>query len=491
MQYCLITACLATLTSLSRGCARGATVLSASAVLLGCAALPTAQAEAPASAPLAPLLGQLAPAPAGKPATARGDNLSALGYVEQEFMLQGQARSYTKAGDWDDDGRWPVAPNATPTPYATRLLVRRPLNPAQFNGIVVVEWMNTVLGFDLDGIWSLTRDEIVREGYAWVGVSNEELSVEGLKEMNGARYAATKIASNDESYDVFSQAGRALRLNGQQLLGQTRPVKLLAGAYSQSAVFVNTYINAIQPRDEVYDGFLLHGRAPFAFPVVWGRWGKFDPNIRTDLKAPVMQVQSEMEVTVSWPLSKTVDTDKVRYWEVPGATHFAQHLQQDTHAVASTSFGSHAAQCLKPISTLPLHAVDNAALHALKTWVVDGKAPAKAPRMQRNGWGFIKHDAHGNALGGLRLPELDAPIATYAMYTNFTTKAWTRRNVYSCVAAGSTQPFGRDELRKLYPTHEAYVSQFKAAADAALAAGFLRPADHAEALKRAQQAQVP
>jgi hypothetical protein len=481
MQHCLAV--------LTHGCVRGGTVLSAAALMLGCT-LPIAQAVSPA--PSWPLpVSQLAVAPAGKPVTARADSLRALGYVEQEFTLQGQARTYTKAGDWGDDGRWPVAPTATPTPYKIRMLVRRPLSPAQFNGIVVVEWMNTVLGFDLDGIWSLTRDEITREGYAWVGVSNEEDSVKGLQGMDTSRYGAMRVPSNDVSYDVFSQAGTALRLRAQEMLGQTGPLKLLAGGYSQAAVFINTYINAIQPRDEVYNGFLLHGRAPFAFPVVWGRWGKFNPSIRADLKAPVMQVQSEMEVTVSWPLSKTMDTDKVRYWEVPGATHFAQHLQDDTHEVAPSSFGTQPAQCLKPINTLPLHTVDNAALHALKTWVVDGKAPSKAARIQRNALGFVKHDDHGNALGGLRLPQMDAPIATYAMYANFTTQGWTRRNIYACMAGGSTQPFDREELRKLYPTHEAYVQQFKAAADAAQAAGFLRPADHAAALQQAQQAQVP
>jgi hypothetical protein len=469
---------------LPRRCLPAAHALMASAILLGCAS-PNVQAVPP------PTPSTLAAAPSGLPATSRAQSIAALGYVEQEYTLKGQARTYAKHGDWGDDGRWGIAPNPTPVAYATRLLVRRPTDPARFNGMVVVEWLNTVLSFDLDGIWSLTRDELVREGYAWVGVTAEATGMKNLKELDGARYAGGQVPTDDASYDIFSQAGATVRQRRQTLLGQSGPVKLLAGAYSQSAVFMNTYINAVQPTDQVYDGFLLHGRAPFAAPVVAGRWGAYDPVIRRDLAVPVMQVQSEMEVAMSWALSRTVDTDKVRYWEVAGATHFGRHLQDDTHVVASPDFGPQDTQCLKPINTLPLHMVDNAALHALRAWVLDGQPPPKAARMQRTALGFVKHDDRGNALGGLRLPALAVPVAVHGMYANFTTQAWSRRNIYSCIAGGSTKPLDHEELRKLYPTHEAYVQQFKAAADASLASGFLRPADHAELVKQAQQAQVP
>ena len=63
------------------------------------------------------------------------------GYVEEERFLSGTARSYAPVGDWLRDGRWEARP-AGAAAYAVRLLVRRPVDPDDFNGVVVVEWLN-------------------------------------------------------------------------------------------------------------------------------------------------------------------------------------------------------------------------------------------------------------------------------------------------------------------------------------------------------------
>ncbi|RZI78763.1 MAG: hypothetical protein EOP38_27115 [Rubrivivax sp.] len=466
--------------------------LYATPLLLGCAA-PLAQAVAangaqPGVASQAPVVALASP---GKPASSRADSIAPLGYVEQEFILRGQARTYAKSGSWGADGHWGVAPAGDGQAYTTRLLVRRPKDAAKFNGIVVVEWLNTTLGFDLDGAWALTRDELTREGYAWVGVTTEASALDGLRKIDATRYASSQIGHDDLSFDIFSQAGQAVRQHGDALLGQTRPVKLLAAGYSKSAVFLNTYINAFQPDLKIYDGFFMHGRAPYAMSVATKWWGAFSPPIRADLAAPVLQVQSEMEISVSWSLSKTPDTDKVRYWEVAGAAHFDQRVQEDTRAIAPPDYGSQPPPCLKPISALPLYEVDNAALNALRQWVVAGTPPPKAARMQRNALGFVKHDDQGHALGGLRLPEIDVPVAGYGTYSNFASGSFSERNLFACVAGGSTKPWPEAELRQRYPSRDAYLNQYKAAADAALAAGFLRPDDHAAALKRAQLTRMP
>ena len=51
--------------------------------------------------------------------------------VSYQSMLGGPA----------DDGRFP---------YRTRMIVRRPADPADFNGTVVVEWQNVKAQFDLE-----------------------------------------------------------------------------------------------------------------------------------------------------------------------------------------------------------------------------------------------------------------------------------------------------------------------------------------------------
>ena len=80
----------------------------------------------------------------------------------EEFLLDGVASCYEPVPDTvaGRDGRWPVQPG-----YRTWMHVVRPEDPARFNGVVVVDWLNVTAGFDLG---AASRHEL-RAGYAWVG----------------------------------------------------------------------------------------------------------------------------------------------------------------------------------------------------------------------------------------------------------------------------------------------------------------------------------
>ena len=75
--------------------------------------------------------------------------LDRYGYREEEYFLSGTARSYVAPGPLSGDGRWTVATGPT-APYVTRMVVRRPTDPARFNGTVVVEWLNVSAGRESD-----------------------------------------------------------------------------------------------------------------------------------------------------------------------------------------------------------------------------------------------------------------------------------------------------------------------------------------------------
>ena len=69
-----------------------------------------------------------------------------------------------------------------------KLLVRRPADPAKFNGTVVVEWLNVSGQLELSPDYWFTRDELLRKGYAWVGVSAQSVGVNGgLGEIKGLK----------------------------------------------------------------------------------------------------------------------------------------------------------------------------------------------------------------------------------------------------------------------------------------------------------------
>lgn len=428
----------------------------------------------------------------GLPATSRQVQLAAQGYMEQEYQFKGMAQAYEPEGEWQKDGIWSLKVHGAPQPYATRLLVRRPAAPARFNGTVVLEWLNTSLGFELDGAWSLNRDELIREGYAWVGVSAEAASTESLKEAYPERYGQTHIAHTGLAFDIFTQAAATIKQTARQWGTATTPsLRTLALGYSQSGSFLITYINAFQPRTQAFDGFYTMSTAAVGMKIEEGGGRLFNVGYRPDLSAPVIQVSNEMEVVVGWQLSRTPDTEKLRHWEMAGATHLDRHMQREIIDAGDNAQRLAMPKCWKPSNVLPTRMFNQAALHALNTWVRQGTPPPVAPRMTRSPMGFVQDDALGNAMGGLRMPELDVPTAQYGMYSNVPSSQISIWSLYACMAGGSANPLDAQTLRTRYANDNAYFLAYKQAADKLLAGGFLLAPDHAALLKQARSVKLP
>ena len=119
-----------------------------------------------------------APPNIGEVATSREAQLRAAGYVEGEFFLEGTAQSYSQHGEWTADGAWDAVPGET-APFAIRLLVRYPRDPTRFNGVVFVEWFNVSAQSEGDPNFSLLHAELLREGYAYVGVGAQAAGING------------------------------------------------------------------------------------------------------------------------------------------------------------------------------------------------------------------------------------------------------------------------------------------------------------------------
>lgn len=159
----------------------------------------------------------------GRPFPTSPVALSPAGYTEQEYFLSGTATGYVQAGTWGSDGRWDVQP-ATQAPYRTRLLVRRPVDPARFLGTVVVEWLDLPGGVDIDPDFLYEHDELLRAGYAWVGVSAQQQGITALQRIDPGRYADLTQPGDTFSYSIYSQAAQVLRHPaGVDPLGGLRP----------------------------------------------------------------------------------------------------------------------------------------------------------------------------------------------------------------------------------------------------------------------------
>jgi hypothetical protein len=112
----------------------------------------------------------------------------------------------------------------------------------------------------------------------------------------------------------------------------------------------------------------------------------------------------------------------------------------------------------------------------LNRWVRQGTPPPHAPLLDVTDKGEIVRDANGNALGGIRTPQVDVPIATLS--------GEGQSGSILCLLCGTTKPFDQATLAALYPDHSAYVSAFNAATDRAVNAGFILQHD-AELMKAA------
>src|SRR4051812_23972381 len=139
-------------------------VLAAVLVVLGLLA-PLAPAGAagtgPRTVPRPTVLGPIHGGTQGHPFAAMPHEPRMGGYVESEYFVKGSAVAYDASPVALASAR-PAPPPPGKAPYETRMLVRRPADPARFNGTVVVEWLNVTSGYDVDAAWADMRREIVR-----------------------------------------------------------------------------------------------------------------------------------------------------------------------------------------------------------------------------------------------------------------------------------------------------------------------------------------
>ena len=274
-------------------------------------------------------------------------DLGALGYLEEEFFVSGRAEAF--ASDNPEVAGAQVSP-VDSADYLTRLVVRRPIDPARCNGSVIVEWLNVSGGIDVEPDWALSHRHIIREGFAWVGASVQKAGIDGgglmegenhLKALFPERYQTLVHPGDSYSFDMYSQIGRLLR-GGDVPLAPLAPDRLIGAGHSQSAAFLVRYINDIDPLAGVFDGFYVHGRGAtgarldgWRIPPRDGAGGEQSGDlmngvptpIRDDVRVPVLTLQSETDVVLlGGGRARQPDNDSFRLWEITGSAHAETYL---------------------------------------------------------------------------------------------------------------------------------------------------------------------
>jgi hypothetical protein len=419
--------------------------------------------------------------------------LAANGYVQQEFFASGTATAF-RATSTPSDGKWSITPTTTAR-YATRILVRRPSDPAKFNGTVLVEWMNVSDGESAPD-WDYLNPMLMRDGYAYVAVSAQALGVDGGKAILGqaaagtqglvqaepARYGGLHHPGDQYALDMFAQIGKALKAPHPTVLGGLRPKRIVAVGESQSAYYLTTFADALQPRTNIFDGIFIHSRGGSGAPLsgsVTSHQGPSNLRIRTDLKIPVFMFETQTDlVQLGYAPAQQPNTDRIRTWEVAGTSH------ADTYDLGSLS--PSIIGCTQQINDGPQHEVVQAAYSAFEKWLVDGTAPPSPPpfKLESTNPPVLALDGNGNVIGGVRTPAVTVPVSTLS-------GAAPPGATELCQLFGETTPFSPAKLSNLYESQAGYLAVYTTSLDRAIAEGFILSADRASLLAQAMQVQFP
>lgn len=456
-------------------------------------------------------------------------DLAAAGYVEAEYRLDGRAQVY----DWPE--RAGEAPKVLEGGrYVTRLLIRRPADPARFNGTVIVEPMNPSTPVDLPIMWAQSHRHFIEAGYAWVGITIKPNTIRSLRTFDPARYgalampnpataprcAATQINPSSQpttvgdetglAWDIISQTGVLLKSrDGANLLGVSAQRLYLTGQ-SQTAGYARTWATLFAHHvmapggGPLYDAYLYSGSPPWQVPVHQCRadLAANDPRLVTPgIGVPVIELFAQGDIGTNIATRRPdSDTraDRFRRYEVAGAPHVdpweERSFASEADTQRATGGGAGAGDACHPADSVPSdfpnrYAMNAAWLH-LDQWVRRAVRPPHAPWLKLKprtdaetfdpASAFVE-DALGNAVGGLRTPTVDVPTARWV---------GAKSGAFRCLFEGYKIPFSEARLRSLYPDPARYVESVKRSASALRRARWLTPSDAGEIIADAERSTV-
>ena len=130
---------------------------------------------------------------------------------------------------------------------------------------------------------------------------------------------------------------------------------------------------------------------------------------------------------------------------------------------------------------LPWAPVLRGAYRNLVLWSRKGIRPPQSAGIALDAKLEISRDEHGNAIGGMRSPYIDAPTATHTGYLT----AGGMGGI-----SGKKKAFAPEQLKALYPDQAAYAAKFSASVDRLLKGRWISKED-AEAMKAAARSSPP
>ena len=250
----------------------------------------------------------------------------------------------------------------------------------------------------------MASHELIRDGYAWVGVSAQLIGVEGgpsddsrcprrfaLKtwDSGALRHRSRTRATASRTTSSRRQARRCATPGGADAARRAaRRARVIAAGESQSALPARAPTSTPSSRcDHVYDGFLVHSRERQSARRCRRTPQPADPRrrpsrmIRTDLDVPVLVFETETDALGHFPArqpdSATLPPVGARRL-VPLRPGRPARAPPRTPALlfgTSAPVSSAVPPCGYQINRLPSHYVVSAAVNRIDRWVRDGTPP--------------------------------------------------------------------------------------------------------------------
>jgi alpha/beta hydrolase family protein len=386
--------------------------------------------------------------------------------------------------------------------------VRRPMDARRFSGLVVLELLDPTMLQDSAPVWTAAQEAVVRAGHAWVGVTIKPVAIEALKRTDPARYdglgfpfqqspdchpapappgvpgsegdaRASPQSENGLAWDAIAQAGALLRSGSRENpLRDLQPRRIVAAGAGEAADYLVTFVNAAHAAQRlgdgtpVFDAYLAVGAGLAPVPVSQCAAPLPPTDSRLHIgprDAPFIAVATGSELERTLHLRRE-DSDEpkdfFRRYEVAGASLSPAPLPGGDNP------------CEEPPSPLPIGWAMDAIVDNLAQLLFQGTAPPHAPPVGLQPDGRLARDGFGNVVGGLRLPQLQAPLASYAAHST-PRRADDAASVWRCSLTGTTRRFDSAEMKRLYGTRAEYLRRFTTAADEAVQERFLTAPDAA------------
>ena len=356
------------------------------------------------------------------------------------------------------------------------------------------------------------------------------------------------MPENGQAYEMLSQIANLLKSDDpQNPIPPDVPVeRVFHAGQSQQGGSIVTYASAFH--FPVNDGYFIQAAGGRARPINFGpacgddgvppypdctpRLTGDQRFVRTDLPVPVYRAQTESDMgsASGEPFSGVIggdnrqeDSGLFRYYEMAGTAHTPVHEDVEVPGLGITLEEF----CKFPLNTLadgPVFGsyLYNAMWQNMKRVAIaraggppddddddddgdedkdtdkdhdaydddDDGGAFESPRgdLLTVVDGDIVRDEFGNALGGIRLPQLDVPVSTYGPNNEVSddiNPIIAQLAGLFCILSGTRADFDETTLDALYPTNGLYTAQITAAADRLADEGFLLEEDRAQLIQDA------